>query len=545
MPTTKRSSILAVVLALALAAAAAACGGSSEGSAEGKQAEKQEITINWGAEPPSLDPGLATDTTSSNILLNIMDPLVRLDENLKPTPNLAESWDVSPNGKTVTFRLRPDGRWTNGDPVTAHDFEYSWKRTLAPELGADYAYQFYGILGAQEYNSCEKNCAALRDDVGVKAVDNGTLRVQLTSRQPWFLQQVAHHSFLAVHPKTVERYGEKWTEPGKIVTNGPFKLAVWQHDARIDLVKWNGWREAERVSLTRVNGKMLTQGTTAVQAFEAGDVDVNLTVPPQDIARFKQTPEYAQYPGLGTYYYGLNLKNVRDVNQRRAMSMAIDRRTIIDHISQADQVPATGVTPEGMPGFDTIDPKSEWMPESADLEQAKALLAKAKNAKKKLTLYFNNDPAHKSIATAIQSQWAKLGLDVTLKVQEWKQYLQFLGPPPHQDVDVYRLGWIGDYVDAMNFLELWTCESGNNNTNYCDPAYDRLAAKARNTPDDQQRYEIYAQLEKMLFGPDGAMPIIPIYWYTYTALERESVKDTFALNLLDQVDLTTVKVVES
>ena len=545
MPTTKRSSILAVVLALALAAAAAACGGSSEGSAEGKQAEKQEITINWGAEPPSLDPGLATDTTSSNILLNIMDPLVRLDENLKPTPNLAESWDVSPNGKTVTFRLRPDGRWTNGDPVTAHDFEYSWKRTLAPELGADYAYQFYGILGAQEYNSCEKNCAALRDEVGVKALDNATLRVQLTSRQPWFLQQVAHHSFLAVHPKTVERYGEKWTEPGKIVTNGPFKLAVWQHDARIDLVKWNGWREAERVSLTRVNGKMLTQGTTAVQAFEAGDVDVNLTVPPQDIARFKQTPEYAQYPGLGTYYYGLNLKNVRDVNQRRAMSMAIDRRTIIDHISQADQVPATGVTPEGMPGFDTIDPKSEWMPESADLEQAKALLAKAKNAKKKLTLYFNNDPAHKSIATAIQSQWAKLGLDVTLKVQEWKQYLQFLGPPPHQDVDVYRLGWIGDYVDAMNFLELWTCESGNNNTNYCDPAYDRLAAKARNTPDDQQRYEIYAQLEKMLFGPDGAMPIIPIYWYTYTALERESVKDTFALNLLDQVDLTTVKVVES
>jgi len=545
MPTTKRSSILAVVLALALAAAAAACGGSSEGSAEGKQAEKQEITINWGAEPPSLDPGLATDTTSSNILLNIMDPLVRLDENLKPTPNLAESWDVSPNGKTVTFRLRPDGRWTNGDPVTAHDFEYSWKRTLAPELGADYAYQFYGILGAQEYNSCEKNCVALRDDVGVKAVDNGTLRVQLTSRQPWFLQQVAHHSFLAVHPKTVERYGEKWTEPGKIVTNGPFKLAVWQHDARIDLVKWNGWREAERVSLTRVNGKMLTQGTTAVQAFEAGDVDVNLTVPPQDIARFKQTPEYAQYPGLGTYYYGLNLKNVRDLNQRRAMSMAIDRRTIIDHISQADQVPATGVTPEGMPGFDTIDPKSEWMPESADLEQAKALLAKAKNAKKKLTLYFNNDPAHKSIATAIQSQWAKLGLDVTLKVQEWKQYLQFLGPPPHQDVDVYRLGWIGDYVDAMNFLELWTCESGNNNTDYCDPAYDRLAAKARNTPDDQQRYEIYAQLEKMLFGPDGAMPIIPIYWYTYTALERESVKDTFALNLLDQVDLTTVKVVES
>ena len=544
MPTTKHSLIPAAVLALLLAAAVAACGGSSEGSAGGKQAEKQEITINWGAEPPSLDPGLATDTTSSNILLNIMDPLVRLDENLKPTPNLAESWDVSPNGKTVTFRLRPDGRWTNGDPVTAHDFEYSWKRTLSPELGADYAYQFYGIVGAEEYNSCTTDCAALRDRVGVKAVNDGTLRVQLTTRQPWFLQQVAHHSFLAVHPKTVERFGVKWTEPGNIVTNGPFKLASWQHDAQIDLAKWDGWRQADRVSLTRVTGKMLTQGTTAVQAFEAGEVDVNLTVPPQDIGRFKQTPEYAQYPGLGTYYYGINLKNVRDVNQRRAMALAVDRRNIIDHITQADQLPATGITPKGMPGFDTIDPQSECLPESADLEQAKALMEKVKNPKRSLTLYINNDPAHKSIAIAVQAQWKKLGLDVKLKSQEWKQYLEFLGPPPNQDVDVYRLGWIGDYVDAMNFLELWKCGSGNNNANYCDPSFDRLVAKARGTADDQQRYEVYAQLEKKLFGPDGAMPIIPIYWYTYTALERESVKDTFALNLLDQVDLTKVKVVE-
>src|SRR5215216_60763 len=171
MPTTKRSSILAVVLALALAAAAAACGGSSEGSAEGKQAEKQEITINWGAEPPSLDPGLATDTTSSNVLLNIMDPLVKLNPTtLKPVPNLAQSWDV--NGANVTFHLRHDGKWTNGQPVTASDFVYSWLRTMSPDLGADYAYQFYGIKGAQEYNGCDPkkdNCTALKAKVGVSA----------------------------------------------------------------------------------------------------------------------------------------------------------------------------------------------------------------------------------------------------------------------------------------------------------------------------------------------------------------------------------------
>jgi oligopeptide transport system substrate-binding protein len=542
MPTLKLFSISAV--AFALLGAVAACGGSNEG-AGGKKAEKQEITVNWGTEPPSLDPGLATDTTSANILLNIMDPLVKLDPDLEPTPNLAESWDVSPNGRIVTFHLRMDGAWTNGDPVTAQDFEYAWKRTLSPELGADYAYQFYGIAGAQEYNGCKQNCARLRNGVGVTAVDDYTLRVSLTSAQPWFLQQVAHHSFLAVHRPTVVQHGRKWTEAETIVTNGPFRLAEWSHNARIDLVKWSDWRNAETVALERVNGLMLTAGTTAVQAFESEEVDVNLTIPPVDLPRYKGTPEYGQYPALGTYYYGVNIKNVRDVNQRRAMSLAIDRRAIIDNITQADQLPATGYTPEGMPGFDTINPASEWLPERADLDRGKELMASVRNPKRQLTLYYNNDPAHKSIAVAIQAQWKKLGLNVTLKVQEWAQFLQFLGPPPHKTVDAYRLGWIGDYVDAMNFLEMWTCESGNNNTNFCDPAYDRLVAEARRTQNDQQRYELSAQLEQMLFGPDGAMPIIPIYWYTYTTLERESVKDTFNLNLLDQVDLTKVEVVES
>jgi oligopeptide transport system substrate-binding protein len=198
-----------------------------------------------------------------------------------------------------------------------------------------------------------------------------------------------------------------------------------------------------------------------------------------------------------------------------------------------------------MPGFDTINPKSEWLPERADLDRAKKLMAGVKNPKREVTIYYNKDPAHKSIAVAVQAQWKELGLDAKLKVQEWAQFLEFLGPPPNNAVDVFRLGWIGDYVDAMNFLDQWTCESGNNNTNYCNPAYDRLVAQARQTQDNQQRYELYAQLEQMLFGPDGAVPFIPIYWYTNTTLERESVKDTFELNLLNQVDLANVEVVET
>jgi oligopeptide transport system substrate-binding protein len=470
---------------------------------------------------------------------------VKLGDDLEPVPSAAQSWEVSQDGKTVTFNLRDDLKWTNGDKVTAKDFEYSWKRTISPDLAADYAYQFFGIVGASDYNACKKNCDALADKVGVKAVDDKTLEVKLTSAQPWFIQQAAHHSFLAVHKATIEKFGEKWTDPANIVTDGPFKLASWQHNSRIDLVKWDGWRDAKNVNLTRVNGRMITDGTTAVQAFEAGEVDVIGEIPPEELPRLKETEDYQQYPGLGTYYYGVNVKNITDPNQRRAMSLAINRREIIDNITQADEVPATGFTPKGMPGFDTINPSSPWTPENGDLAKAKELMAKVQNPKKSITLLLNDSPGHREIAVAVQAAWKQLGLNVTIKQQEWAQFLEFLGPPPDKSVDVYRLGWIGDYVDAINFLELWTCDSGNNNSNFCDKNYDSLVEKARQTEDNNARYKVYAQLEEILNGQNGAMPVLPIYWYTYVYLERPSVQDTFNFNLLDQLDLTKVEVKES
>jgi ABC-type oligopeptide transport system substrate-binding subunit len=524
-----------------VAVVAAGCGGGeNEGAVGGgKQADTQVLKMAWGAEPPSLDPGLATDTTSSNVLLNIMDPLVRLGPDLEPVPALAESWDV--DGETVTFHLRDDGRWTNGDPVTAHDFEYSWKRTLDPKLAADYAYQLYGIVGAEAYNSAKPAQAAeLRDKVGVKALDDRTLQVTLTSAQPWFVQQAAHHSFLAVHQPTVERYGTKWTEPGKIVTNGAFELTGWKHDASITLVKNADWRNADKVALDRVEGRIIVDGTTRVQAFEAGEVDAldGGGLPPADMPRLKQLPEYEKYPALGTYYYGFNLKNIPDVNQRRAMAFAIDRQSIIDNVAQADQIPATGMVPKGMPGFEVIE--QNFLPTRADLAKAKQFLAKAEDPKKEISLFYNDAPGHKEIAVAVQAMWKELGIDVTIKSQEWAQYLEFLGPPPSDAVYVYRLGWIADYGDPMNFLELWTSKSGNNNANFANPAYDRLIEQARNTPDDQARYKLYRQAEAMLTGPKGELPISPLYWYTYTNLERGSVKDTFQINPLDQFDLSKV-----
>jgi ABC-type oligopeptide transport system substrate-binding subunit len=538
--------VAAAVVAVAMVAAGCGGGGESEGApgGGGKKAASQVLKMAWGAEPPSLDPGLATDTTSSNVLLNVMDPLVRLGPDLQPVPALAESWDV--DGKVVTFHLRDDGRWTNGDPVTAHDFEYSWKRTLDPKLAADYAYQLYGIVGAEDYNNAKPaEAAALRDKVGVKALDDRTLRVTLTSAQPWFTQQVAHHSFLAVHQPTVDRYGAKWTEPQNIVTNGPFKLASWKHDASITLVKNPDWRGADDVALERVEGRIIVDGTTRVQAFEAGEVDAldGGGLPPADMPRLKQLSEYEKYPALGTYYYGFNLKNIPDVNQRRAMAFAIDRQSIIDNVAQADQIPATGMVPKGMPGFATI--KQDFLPPRADLNKAKAFMAKAEDPKRKITLFYNDAPGHKEIAVAVQAMWKELGIDTTIKSQEFAQFLEFLGPPPNTAVDMYRLGWIADYGDPMNFLELWTSKSGNNNSNFANPAYDRLIEQARNTPDDEARYELYRQAEAMLTGPQGELPIAPIYWYTYTNLERGSVKDTFQINPLDQFDLSKVVVKEA
>ena len=541
-----RISVRAVQAAAvaALAVLAVGCGSDSDAGGNGNGVIDQVININWGAEPPSLDPGLATDTTSGDVITNIMDPLVKLDKDLQPTPSLAKSWTVSKDGKTVTFELRDDGRWTNGDPVTAQDFEWSWKRTISPDLGADYAYQFFGIVGAAEYNACEKNCDAMRDKVGVKALDDHTLQVKLTSQQPWFVQQVAHHSFLAVHRATVEKFGRKWTEPQNIVTDGPLKLARWNHDSRLDLVKWNGWRNADQVKLQRINGSMITEGTTALRAFEAGELDTSgQGLPPVDLPRLKGTPEYAQYPGLGTYYYGLNVKTVPDVKQRRAMALAIDRQTIIDNIAQGDQAPATGFTPKGMPGFDTITAKSPWLAPNGDIAKAKQLMSQVKSPQKDVTLLINNAPGHKEIAVAVQSMWQKLGLHVTISQQDWAQYLQFLGPPPDPSMDAFRLGWIADYVDAMNFLELWKCGSGNNNTNFCDPGYDKLVEQARKTADNGQRYGVYKQLEDKLVGKDGAMPIVPIYWYTFVQLERKSINDSLNISPLGLTDYS--KVVET
>jgi oligopeptide transport system substrate-binding protein len=542
-----RSLMLLVAVVAASALAVAGCGGGGDGGAteqdgDAQPAAEQVLRMNLGAEPPSLDPLLATDNISSFVLQQIMDPLVRLDEEGQPEAALAESWDVE--GTTVTFHLRDDGSWSNGDPVTAEDFVYSWKRLLDPKAAAEYAYQFYGIVGAEEYNTCEKQCAPLADEIGVRAVDDRTLEVELTSEQPWIVAQMGHQSFYPVHRATVEQFGDRWTEPENMVTSGPFQVTEWQHDQSMTLEKWADYRDADNVALDRVELRMITDAVTALQAFEAGELDACLDdacIPPQERDRLKETEEYLAVPNLSTYYYGVNVENVPDLNQRRALAFAVDRTVIVENVTKAGEIPATSMTPEGMPGWDVYH--QEFLPVEADLETAKQYLAQAENPKMDLTLFYNNSPGHKEIAVAVQSMWKELGINVEIKQQEWAQFLEFIGPPPNKAVDAFRLGWLADYVDAFNFLELWACDSGNNSTNFCDPEYDELIEQARSTPDDEERYEIYRQMEEKLFGEEGALPIIPLYWYVTDTLRKTNVEG-WTPNIVAQYDLTGVSITE-
>jgi len=528
--------ILAVVVA---GSSAAMTGKLGKGDAKA-----QVLRMSVGAEPPSLDPGLASDTTSSFILRNVMDPLIVLGPGpaLKALPGAASSWTVK--GANVTLNLSKNVRWTNGKPTTAQDYVWSWLRTISPELGADYAYQFFGIKGAEAYNGCDPgkaDCNALRAKVGVKAAGNYTLKVTLTSPQPWFIQQLSHTSFLPVHRATVEKFGKKYTEAGNLVTNGPFKLSSWKHNASLTLVKSTKWRNASSVKLSKVFLPIITEATTAQNAFDAGNIDINDTgVNPVDIPKYKKTPFWKVWPALGTYYYGFNVKSITDVNQRRAMAISIDRKAIIRYITQAGQQPAKGFTPIGIAGGITID-KNSTMPTTAKLTEAKALMAKVKNPKKDINLFINNSPGHIKIATAIQAYWKQLGLNTEIKVMEWKQYLEFLGPPPNASVDVFRLGWIYDFPDAYNGLVLWKCDAGNNHTNFCNKKFDSLVDQAAKTPDADARAVLYQQAEDILTGPKGDLPIMPIYWYTFTALVKQNVKGYYEGPTSD-IDLTKVSI---
>src|SRR5680860_1225037 len=268
--------VILIVVLVAGASVVAGCGGD--------EAEGKVLKINVNTEPPSLDPNLATDTTSALVINNIFEGLVHIDPSGEPYPGVAESWDVSDDGLVYTFNLRGDDTWT---------------------------------------------------------------------------------------------FGDKWTEPENIVTNGAFTLEAWKHDSDLLLKKSGDWREADSVMLGTIEMPIITEATTGVASFESGEIDIQMDMPTSDMSRLKELPEYENFPMLGVYYYGFNVEHppLDDVRVRKALALAIDRQAIIDNVAQADQLPATGVTPKGMPGFDVLE--QDYLGPTPQVDKAKALLAEA------------------------------------------------------------------------------------------------------------------------------------------------------------------------
>ena len=533
------SPALAVSVALLALAVTSGCSGDES------DPSNAELRIAIHEDPGSLDPALAGEPAAGNVLVNLMDPLVRLNDDLEPEGALAEGWEESDGRTTVTFRLRDDGRWTNGDRVTALDFEYAWKRVLDPTLAAGNASQFYGIVGATAYNSCERDCEKLRERVGVRALDEHTLEVTLTSPQPWFIDQVAQVPFLPVHRATVERFGRRWTEPANIVTSGPYRLTGYTHDESITLTKWKQWRGADAVKVERFAERIIKDATTALTAFEAGEIDacvVQACIPPDDIERLRDGDAYLPAPGLVTRYLGLNLKNVPDVNQRRALAFALDRTSLVENVTKAGEGPATSLTPDRMPGFDEIE--QGFLPKEADLEEARRYLERATAAKRTLSLFYStSDVPAAQIGVALQAMWKRIGLRIELHGLEAKLFYELVGPPMDGSIDVFVWGTLADFGDDMSVLETLTCRSGYNPNGYCDARYDRLIKRARSTPDEADRHQIYAQAEAMVTGADGALPIIPTYWASLPTL-RDPAVEGWQPNLFGRHDFTKVMIRE-
>ena len=495
--------------------------------------DQQVLRIGNGAEPQDLDPHIVTGVPEHHILIALLEGLIAKDPaDLTPEPGVAETWEISDDGLIYTFHLSDTAKWSNGDPVTAMDFVYSWRRALTPELGNQYAYMLYPVLNAEEYN---KGLLTDFSEVGVHAIDDHTLSVRLKHSTPYFLGILDHYSTFPVHQATIEKFGDiatrgsVWTRAGNFVGNGPFALKQWDQNRVIVVEKNPLYWDADRVSLDEIHFYPTEQVATEERMFRTDQLDVTNSVPTEKIESYRnENPELIQInPYLGTYYYNINTTEtpLNDIRVRNALAMSIDREAIVEKVTKGGQIPAYNLTPPDTLGY-TARAEVPY-----DVDRARQLLAEAgyPNGEgfPQLQLLFNTLEAHRMIAVAIQQMWKQaLNIDITLHNQEWKVYLDSQRTLNYQ---ISRAGWIGDYVDPNTFLDMFIKDGGNNRTGWSNPEYDRLISMAANTSDQEQRYDLFQQAEAILVNE---IPIIPIYTYTSVYLKSPRVKGWHP-NLLD------------
>ncbi|HHW15513.1 MAG TPA: peptide ABC transporter substrate-binding protein [Firmicutes bacterium] len=481
--------------------------------------DKQIARFNNGAEPETIDPAMSTGIPEANIEINVFEGLTRIGKGDVPVPGVAYKWEISKDGKVYTFHLRKS-KWSNGDPVTAHDFVYAWTRALRPETASEYAYQLYYIKNAQAFNEGKIKDAS---QLGVKALDDFTLQVTLEAPTPYFLFLCGFPTLMPVHKKFVEADPKGWfTKPETYIGNGPFKMAKWEHNSKIELVKNPLYWDAKKVKLEKVVISLIDSLTTEEAMFETNQLDILDNIPLPSMDRWKKDPGFKMDPMIGTYYYIVNCEKIKDKRVRQALFLGIDRETLVDKVRKNDgHIPAYAWAPPGFPdptakkkGDDFRKVGGDFITTGdfkKDVEKAKKLLAEAGYADGKglsVEILFNTNELHKKIAEFVQQQWkTNLGIDAKLSNQEWKVYLDTRDTGNFQ---VARAGWIGDYVHPMTFMDMMVSGGGNNDSFWGNKKYDELIEKAKSSVDVKVGFQAMHEAEKILMDE---MPIIPLTFY--------------------------------
>ena len=493
--------------------------------------ETKILYLGNGTEPKDLDPHTVTGVPESKILMALIEGLViRHPEGLEPLPGIAKNWLISQDGKEYTFNLR-EALWSNGDPVTAHDFVYAWNRMLLPSLGSQYPDMLYDVVNAEQFNKGEITDFNL---VGVKALDAKTLKVNLKNPAPYFLELLAHYTTRPVHKPTIEKFGEidtlgnQWTRPGNFIGNGPFTLEEWKLNQVIKVKKNPNYWDADRVQLNEIHFLPIDNVSREDFMYRAGQIHITSSIPTEKIEVYKE--EYPNNisisPYYGTYYYRINLNKKPLDNKlvRKALSLSIDRELITKKVAKGGQIPAFSFTPPDPNGY--FPPtKLEYNP-----SKAKELLKEAgysKNDSLTFELLYNTSEGHQKIAEAMQQMWKEtLGINIVLTNTDWKVYLS---RENNGDFEISRAGWIGDYQDPKTFLDMMVSGRGNNKTGWSNKEYDNLLIKAAQSTSQDERYKYLYEAEKILIDE---LPIIPIYTYTRIYMKHETVKG-WEPNLLD------------
>lgn len=486
----------------------------------------QVLHLGNGAEPQDLDPQIVAAYTDYNILIALFEGLTAIDEQTSQgVPAAAERWDVSPDGLNYTFYLRRNGRWSNGDPVTARDFVYSIHRMLSPALAAEYAYVLWPLKNAKAFNTGKLTDFSA---VGAEALDDHTLRLTLARPTPYFITLVAHQAWLPVPRGVIEKFGPMdqrgtaWTRPANLVGNGPFVLKEWSPDKRVVVARNPHYWDAAAVRLNEMIFHPIDNVDAEERNFRAGQLHITYEMPLSKIDAYRRDqPEVLRTdPFLETFFLRFNVTRppLNDRRVRQALARAIDREAIVRRITRGGQTPAHSFTPPGTAGYTA----RARIP--TDFAAARHLLDEAGYPAGRgfpvIDIQMNISEINRKIFEAIQEMWKReLGITATLSNQDFRVYLD---NQRTLNYAISRARWVADYADPNTFLDMFVTNGGQNWTGWGDPEYDRLIAEAGHTLDPAKRHEIFQRAEALLLEE---APIAPVFFGTRIYLCHPSVKN--------------------